>query len=422
MKNTRENMRTEQEGAGNTTGQEFRLALLTKVFPPFSYGGTESYSSELASQLARRDDIELHVLCFQSAEDPVAEEELMRFMTDAPYTVHIIGSFFKNFMGFHSLANYWKVRSSLSRTLRDIRPRLLQTIGVYSETILALGVARGLGIPTIVFPRGSDLGREMNVATRSVYKRFVFGRAEAVFSQTRTAQEELRRTGFIGPGKDKKVIRVVPNGLELSACGITKGHDDTGNAREAGSDVFRILWVGRFEEVKDPARALDVFSHFSRKVTAADREGVLAPEIIMVGDGSLLREMKEKAGDTENIVLKGKLPREEVFRLMRESDVLINTSRSEGFPESFLEAMAHGLPVVCFDVSANSEIIRDDVNGIVVGAGDTEAFARGLQRLYENLELRRRMGERSREEALKYDWSRLIDGMVTVYRELVKGR
>jgi len=419
-----------REESGNPPStKKLKLALLSKVFPPFSYGGTESYSSELASELAGRDDIELHVLCCNSARDPLPEEELEKLQNEAPYTLHVIGRFFKKFNGPRSLVNYGKVYAALSRTLKDLRPQLLQTIGVYSETILALGVARKLGIPTIVFPRGTDINRKSGSFTRFIYKRFVFGRADAIFSQTRTAQENLGKWGLVPQGQTAPLLNVVPNALDLSAFeaprvqGIPEKEEGVeGAGRDAAG--FRLLWVGRFEEVKNPALALDIFHRFLQKTAGEGVGGGGAGEatLVMAGDGELFGEMRERTQAMENVVLKGKLERSEVFRLMGECDVLINTSRSEGFPVTFLEAMVHGLPIICFDVSANGEIVRDGENGLLAREGDAEEFSGKLLELYENPELRRSMREHNRAAVQDYDWHQILDEMVGIYKELAKVR
>lgn len=423
-----------EESGKNAPPGKLKLALLSKVFPPFSYGGTESYSSELASELARRDDIELHVLCFSSVKNPLPEEELEKLKNEAPYTLHILGRFFKRFNGPRSLVNYGKVYAALSRTLKELRPHLLQTIGVYSETILALGVARKLGIPTIVFPRGTDINRKSGSFTRFIHKRFVFGRADAIFSQTRMAQENLRKRGLVPQGQTAPPLKVVPNALDLSTFEAWRvqevpekeegleGEAEGEREREREAAGFRLLWVGRFEAVKNPALALDIFHRFVQKTAGegVGEGGAGEARLVMAGDGELFGELKKRTQVMENVVLKGKLERSEVFRLMGECDVLINTSRSEGFPVTFLEAMAHGLPIVCFDVSANGEIVRDGRNGLLAREGDTEDFAGKLLELYENPELRRSMGERNRAVVQDYDWAKVIDGMVGIYRELAK--
>ena len=392
---------------------KLELAILSKVFPPFSYGGTESYALELAEQLGRREDVELHVLCFQSAENPVPEEDILRFRQDKPYTLHVVGDFFKSSSPSGSLPNYWKTYRSLTRILEEIRPQLLQTLGVYSETVLAMNVAKKLNIPAIVFPRGSDLN-QMGALQQKVYRRQVFSRAAAVFSQTRTAEERLKQLKLVEQGKEPPLLRVVPNAIDLSSF------EDGAHPAPGEGRPFRALWVGRFEEVKDPVAALEVFTLFLeryREKQGEETDGE-SPGLVMVGDGSLFQVIKEKAADIPEVELKGRLQREELFTLMRDCHVLMNTSRSEGFPVSFLEAMASGLPVCAFDVSANAEIIRDGENGFVVARRDSKAFAGRLLELLENPECGMKMGARNRKDVRNYDWKLVLGEMLGLYREL----
>ena len=63
------------------------------------------------------------------------------------------------------------------------------------------------------------------------------------------------------------------------------------------------------------------------------------------------------------------------------------TSHYEGFPMVMIEAMACGLPTVCFDfLCGPRDIIANGINGLIVPEGDLQAFANAMQRLMENPE------------------------------------
>jgi len=76
----------------------------------------------------------------------------------------------------------------------------------------------------------------------------------------------------------------------------------------------------------------------------------------------------------------------------------------EGIPNSLLESMAAGLPVVATRVGGVPEIVEDGVTGLLVPPGDTEALARAIALLTTDPSLRASMGRAGREAAAQHSW------------------
>lgn len=104
-----------------------------------------------------------------------------------------------------------------------------------------------------------------------------------------------------------------------------------------------LIYVGRFDENKDPLRMVDIFNHVYRKERDA--------HLYFLGKGELEAEVREKVkkyGLQECVHILGYI--ENPFPIIRQADVCCMTSKSEGFPMSLLESVALHVPFVSTEV------------------------------------------------------------------------
>lgn len=203
-----------------------------------------------------------------------------------------------------------------------------------------------------------------------VLYRLGLNKATRVIVQTRTQKEMLRRNFSL----DSAVIPMPCQGAQPVYTLARK---------EPSSN--RVLWVARVCLQKRPDRLVEVAR--------------MCPELNfdLVGphyrDALSLKAIKD-AGELPNITVRGRMSRPEVDRLYRDAACLISTSDYEGFPNTFLEAWSHALPIVStFDPDG---LIRNRRMGIV--ANDATTLAKGLRSL---LGAKRLYAEYS-ENALSY--------------------
>ncbi|MFL6247951.1 MAG: glycosyltransferase [Thermoanaerobaculia bacterium] len=124
-------------------------------------------------------------------------------------------------------------------------------------------------------------------------------------------------------------------------------------------------------------------------------------ECRIVGAGPL-RETTEQwiaeHGLSDSVKLLGPLPQHEVARLMGEADVFVLPSviavdgQMDGIPVSLMEAMAAGKPVIASTISGIPELVKDNINGILVDAAYAGRLAEAVQRLHADPLLRERLG------------------------------
>jgi glycosyltransferase involved in cell wall biosynthesis len=119
----------------------------------------------------------------------------------------------------------------------------------------------------------------------------------------------------------------------------------------------------------------------------------------LVGRGPLeptIRRLVHAAGLEDRVTFHGGQPEEAVRRMVAGSDILVQPSvvapdgDMDGIPNSLIEAMALGIPVVATSLSGVPELVIDGETGVVVRPGDPEALAVGVRMLIEDPEATRR--------------------------------
>ena len=83
--------------------------------------------------------------------------------------------------------------------------------------------------------------------------------------------------------------------------------------------------------------------------------------------------------------------------LYKKIHVVILPSYREGLPKGLLEAASCGKPIITTDVPGCREIVRNEINGILIPPKDTNALINAMKKLINNKKLRKSMGNKGRE-------------------------
>lgn len=177
-----------------------------------------------------------------------------------------------------------------------------------------------------------------------------------------------------------------------------------------------ILFVGRVTEAKGVFDLLEAW-----KVVSAKCERV---ELWIVGpnhtDARFLRAI-ESCSQAKSIKVLGPLPLHEVADLMRLAQVLCLPSHGEGTPNSVMEAMACGLPVIATEVGGIPDIVESNQTGMLIQKGHIKGLVDALVLLLQDSDRRARMGEAAHVFAREYldarKTAKRLDGL---YRELIE--
>jgi glycosyltransferase involved in cell wall biosynthesis len=144
---------------------------------------------------------------------------------------------------------------------------------------------------------------------------------------------------------------------------------------------------------------------------------VLAVGTLLTDEGEF-GDIIRKLGLSDTIYPLG--VRSDIVNLLAAADVLLLTSRVEGFPNAVLEAMCAGLPVVSTNVGGVSELVLQEKTGILHPVGDIQGMAGSLKRLLKNPSLREKMGARANKRVLEnFNVDKLVERTLRQYMELL---
>ena len=102
------------------------------------------------------------------------------------------------------------------------------------------------------------------------------------------------------------------------------------------------------------------------------------------------------------------------------ADLYVMSSRFEGYPNTLAEAMAHGLAAVSFDCDTGPrDIIRHEVDGLLVPPGDVAALTAALDRLMDDATLRQQFAERAVDARRRFSMERIAGTWEDLFKEIM---
>lgn len=259
------------------------------------------------------------------------------------------------------------------------------------------------GMPVVVSCRGSQVNVAPYHPRRGIKKALpaTFDRADAVHCISAAIQREAESFGL-----DPSKARVIHPGIDPEFFCPPR--------HAAPSKTLRMITVGSLVWVKGTTYALQALR------LLLDR-GVSA-RLTVVGDGPERQQVLFTVDDLDlwnHVDLAGRLAPVAVRDRLRQSDVFVLPSLSEGFCNAAVEAMACGVPVVMTNCGGVREGVTDGVEGFIVPIRDPEAMAKALERLASDPDMRARMGQSGRARVLRqFALSKHVQAFVDLLEEV----
>jgi glycosyltransferase involved in cell wall biosynthesis len=293
-----------------------------------------------------------------------------------------------------------RIVAALRRAIRESSPDLVLSFLDISN-ILTLLATRRLPFPVVVseriHPAFYRIGRVWEMLRRVIYPR-----ADALVCMAapplRWFQRKIKVKGY-----------VIPNPIEPLPAFTPE--------RSEKEKAFRwIVGMGRLDQQK----GFDLLLRAFAEVAANHPQWRLK----ILGDGPLKEQLAAQAlalGLSDRVEFAGALS--DPFSVLRVADLFVFSSRYEGFGNALCEAMACGLASISFDCpSGPADIIRHDVDGLLVSPENVPELAAAMARLMGDPQERSRLASRAPEVVSRFSLERILGLWDEVFAHAMAGR
>ncbi len=357
------------------------------IIPTLDRSGAEKQLTLLAAGLPR-DEFDVHV-CALTRGGPLAAD-----LAQAGIPLHIIGKARK-------IDPFAYLR--LKAHIKALQPHVVQT-WIFAANFYGRAAAMFARVPRIV-------ASERCVDPWKTWRELVIDRSLARRTDRIVVNSSGTEEFYVGHGIERSKFVLIPNGIHpATASTITRAQllADLGLPAEA-------RLIGAVNRLWPQKRVKDL-------IWAADLLKVIRPDVhlLVIGDGpqrERLLRFRRQVCIEDKVHFLGH--RDDVAQMMPHFDVLWLGSEYEGLPNVIMEAMSHAVPVVATDISGCRDLVVTGETGYLVPVGDRAGFARYTNKLLDDRELARRLGEAGRARVLaEFSVEKMVERHAALYREL----
>lgn len=286
------------------------------------------------------------------------------------------------------------LRREVGARLREKRYDAVHVHWVVPNAALLTDLLAAHRVPVVVSVHGSDVFVAERLGLAGALAGAAFRAAGAV---TACSGDLHQRCLPLGASPER--TRTVPYGVDIEMFGsepsgsVPDEERSSLRARLGGTPGRQLVFAfGRLVEKKGFRYLVEAAAGMADRLTVA-----------IAGEGDARAALEQTARDLGAPVrLVGRLDRRETALALAEADVVVVPSvidaagNVDGLPNTLLEAMAAGRPVVASRVAGIPDVVSDGVNGLLVPAKDSRALGAALARLLGEPETRVRLGRAAR--------------------------
>lgn len=302
-----------------------------------------------------------------------------------------------------------KVEKALRRIIKQLKPDI-----VYAHSSKAGALARiadlGLKNKVIYNPHGWAFNMQQSAKKKEMYKwveKISAHFCDKIVCISDAEKESALREKICKPSK----LQVIYNGVDLEE--IKNTVPKTRKELHIPEDAFVVGMVGRLSKQKAPDVFVKAASLIKKKIPNA--------YFLMVGDGELRDQVEEMIHNFDmdsSFLITGWVDKPTAYMKILNVGCLL--SRWEGFGLVLPEYMACGLPIIATNVDAIPNIIKNDVNGILVKKDAYYEVCNACLKIRENHIFNKKMISNAKLDAVAYDSKRVVKQSVVLYKDMEK--
>ncbi len=364
-----------------------RILIFSLAYYPRFVGGAEVAIKEITDRLSG--DIQFDMIALRLDKDHLPYEKI------GPINVYRVG--FGTTRYFNKI---WYVPAAFIKAVRlnhqkkyDLSWAMMSYMG-----FPALFLKWFSKVPYVVTLQEGDsvehiIGRWHIRAVSFFYKR-IFKNTSVVQAISQYLGDFARSMGYEGR------LEVIPNGVDLRRFKIQESGFKNGTERE--NTV--LITTSRLVEKNAAGDIIESLLYLPEDVT-----------LVIAGEGPLEKILKEKVERLqleERVRFLGYIAHAELPNYLRNADIFIRPSLSEGLGISFIEAMAAGLPVIATPVGGIVDFIKDGETGLFCEVHNPKSIAQKVEKLIKDKESRDYIIQNAQKLAIeKYDWNLIAKEM-----------
>lgn len=299
----------------------------------------------------------------------------------------------------------WQISLSLLRYLIKDKPSIIHYHGFLSNRIYFLIIA----LVNKLFIKSKLIGHHRGIQNFPKILKFLtfiaLNLADFLIVQNYSIFDILKKKYLI----HKTKICVIPNGVStsvLTPINKNRARRLMGLRKES----ILLLWIGRLDKNKNPLKMLKILKEL--------RNNSKDIQLIMIGDGILRDEIESyiiQNNLNEIVLLKSWQDQKNLSYFYSACDIFLSTSNQEGFSNVILEAMYHSLPIIAIKNQGNKDLISEK-NGILT-KNDQYQIEKAIINLIKDKKLRIKMSNNSKKLSEKYDWNRINNEIIKIYKK-----
>lgn len=384
-----------QPGESTASRRPAKILIVSYEYPPLG-GGLGKAVRETALQLAHQGR-EVMILTSRFAELPALEVDgplrIVRIPVRRRHTNHATVLDVLSFGASGVLFG--------RKHLNNFRPEAILSYLTVPSGVAGLWLSRRLGVPHLTLLRGTDVPghRELEPWMHRMAGpviRFIWRRSFRVISNS---DSMARRAEMAVPGVS---VATVHNGVDL-----LRFRPPAEAVRKA--DPLKVLYSGRLVKVKRLDLLLGAWAEVERCLKHPAR-------LILAGYGPEREALEVRAaelGIADQVEFRGYLGEDDMVREYREASVFVSLSADEGLPNSVLEALACGLPVVLSDIGPHREIVGDSPAGVFCDVDAPESIRHALLGFLQSPETRELAAREARSVIEgRFSWERTASQLI----------